>query len=228
MRISGSFGGVWPPLQRRYVVATTVECRICRQPFKTRIADQKRCPRCIDAENAKRGRQRTVILERRVVMTFPDVCVVRLPSCWQSYRRGTITARTDAPLAFRMTFRGADLDPQSSVRWSGRIDLFADRPYGPRDHCAIDVVEALHALHAAGPNRTETHRYLRLRRPRLIEELDQDEAAPPLGLIWTVAERPVVDDAAMWSQALNNGALYGALVITPTRAREFVAALAQR
>jgi hypothetical protein len=198
------------------------ECRVCGQSFETRIEQQKRCPRCIDAENVRRGRQRSVVLERRVVQTFSNVVVVRLPAPWQSRARQTNTTHSEALLAYKIAFRGCDLNPASDARWSGRIDLFADRPYGMRQRCAVDIVEAKHAV---SPDCVETHRYLRLRQPRLAELYDDD--VEPLGLIWTVGDAPIVDTAAVWQQQLDSGGmLFGALLLTPTRAREIEEAAA--
>lgn len=149
--------------------------------------------------------------ERETIATFTGVQVAILPRRWQD---GGGTPAKVIDRTFKISFRGADLDPASTARWAGRVDLFANRPFASGDIVSIDAMRAVHARRNGG---TESRRYLRLRPMSLLEKVYWDDSAEQLCLTWVISEYPIVDERAVWRADLDNRAVHAALLVTPTR-----------
>lgn len=170
-------------------------CRDCRAPFVavlTRGMWPTRCPRCADVAQ----RRPSVVLDRRVV-AGPFVCrIAGLPALgWER----VVGKRGDSP-SFRMAVKGAAFGPQ----WSGRIDLYAPRPWEVGALVALSEMQVVHALSA---DHAETRAYVRLGRPTVIETLRADEADDLPRLVWRTARDAdaVFDNQAIWSRVISGG-----------------------
>lgn len=186
------------------MLTETRQCRDCGQSFDAvfyRGGFAARCPRCQDVYQ----RRPTVALSRNVLFRSP-ARIVRLPKDgrWEYFR---VKAK-DNP-AFRIVFKGADLDPASAAPWAGRIDIFA--PVG-WSYGKVVLFEEVEARHAVSADKVETRRYVRLSKLPPIEQYEMD--GEPSDLVWEVFEAPP-PDGDLWQRSISNGALWGALRLAP-------------
>lgn len=96
--------------------------------------DPKRCPSCSD----KVQKRPSIVKERTELARFERVEIKSLPASWEIYQTNV---SSDFP-CYKITKRGNDF----GVSWSGRIDIFADAPYGIGNIVTVRVMESKHMV----------------------------------------------------------------------------------
>ena len=130
-----------------------LECQHCGRSFEVNPAHfaalgfkalPKRCPTCAD-EAQKRP---SVVQERHLLAVYDGVEIVRLPGEWQE-----ANDPVNDVAHYRITVRG----DRFGASWSGRIDIFAPRPFGPGDVVSIREMEVKHLVRVVTTQRQTLH-----------------------------------------------------------------------
>jgi len=116
-----------------------VEERTCRHCGKTFMSEFRRgtfaayCPACKDLLD-----HRPSVVQERSLVGGPWVCVIEsLPGEWEKFQ-----ARPDDAPCWRIIKKGKDY----GASWSGRVDIYAARPFQVGDVVEIAEIEVVHRL----------------------------------------------------------------------------------
>ena len=118
------------------MITKIITCRDCGTTFEgtfVRGAWPGRCPACADI-----AQRRPTVIQERVTLYGPVLAVIdSLPGNWEEYtaRRG------DAPV-FKIERSGAEF----GASWSGRVVLFAPKPFATGDIVVFEEIEAKHKV----------------------------------------------------------------------------------
>ncbi len=119
-----------------------MECTKCGREFPVSPAHfaelgfknlPKRCPTCIDmAQNRP-----SVVQERKLIRVYDGVEIINLPTTWQE----VATGEKDVP-SYNISVKGS----RFGASWSGRIDVFANKPFSFGDIISVREMVSSHKI----------------------------------------------------------------------------------